>query len=229
VNDRAGGEAVSPQPRTGMLNAPPVVIATIAVLLIIHAFRWAGGEDWQAWTNYLFALLPARFIAGAVRMEPGSQWWSLLTYAFLHADWAHVGMNSLWLLIFGTPVARWFGTLAFLIIFAASAIGGGILMVIVHWGQSLLTVGASGAVSGLMAAAIPVMYGRGGRPLTPGELLRDRRALMFVVIWLGITLVTGAEGYINTSGIQIAWEAHLGGFVSGFIVYAIMMRRLVHG
>lgn len=218
----AGGQAGA-----GIVNSPPVVVGLIAILLLIHALRMAVGEEWDAWSIYAFALIPARFGAPErIPMIAGSQWWSFLTYAFLHADWLHVGLNSLWLLIFGTPVARWFGTTRFLTLSALCAIGGGAVMVVTDWGSPIPVIGASGAVSGLMAAAIPIMYGH-GRPLLPSELMRDRRALIFVVIWLGITLLTGAQGYIEDNGLRIAWQAHLGGFITGFIAYTLMMSRLV--
>jgi membrane associated rhomboid family serine protease len=213
--------------RGGIVNSPPVVIGLIVVLFLIHGLGVLAGEDWDTWSVYAFALIPAR-LGGPepVPMIDGSQWWSFLTYAFLHASWLHVGLNSLWLLIFGTPVARWFGSQRFLAISALSAIGGAVTMVATDWGSPIPVVGASGAVSGLMAAAIPIMYGH-GRPLLPGELIRDRRALIFVVIWLGITLLTGAQGFVEDDSVHIAWQAHLGGFITGFIVYAVMIGRLV--
>jgi membrane associated rhomboid family serine protease len=213
--------------RVGIVNSPAVVIGLIMFLAIIHALRVIAGEDWEIWSVYAFALIPARMGGPEpVPMMEGSQWWSFLTYAFLHADWMHLGLNSLWLLIFGTPVARWFGSARFLAISALCAIGGAVVMVLTNWGSPIPVIGASGAVSGLMAAAIPIMYGH-GRPLTPGEFIRDRRALIFVVIWLLITLLSGTQGYIDEDGLRIAWQAHLGGFFTGLIVYALMMRRLV--
>jgi membrane associated rhomboid family serine protease len=205
--------AASPPGDKRIVNAPPVVLGVIVLLVVLHAVRMMGGDEWDKW-----ALIPARL---------SMQWWSLLTYAFLHGDWMHLALNCLWLLVFGTPVARWFGPRRFLILAALSAIGGALAMVVTDPESTIPVIGASGAVSGLMAAAIPVMYGRAGRPLLPGELLRDRRALIFVVIWLGITLITGTQAFIGEEGVRIAWEAHLGGFITGFVVYAFMTHRLV--
>jgi membrane associated rhomboid family serine protease len=224
VPDHGNGDYAADRPaRVGIVNAPAVVVGLIAVLAIVHALRMVGGEEWELWTVYVFALIPARLGAPqSIPMIEGSQWWSFLTYAFLHADWVHLGLNSLWLLIFGTPVARWFGSARFLLISALSAIGGGVAMVLTDWRSLVPVIGASGAVSGLIAAAIPIMYGR-GRPLLPGELIRDRRALIFIVMWLGITLLSGVQGYIDEESLRIAWQAHLGGFIAGFVVYAVLM------
>jgi membrane associated rhomboid family serine protease len=194
-----------------LFNSPPVVIGTVLVLIAAHAARMLFEGDWDR-----LALIPVKI---------SSQWWTLITYAFLHGDWVHLGLNSLWLLVFGTPVARWFGSLHFLAISAFSAVGGAIAMVISDPGGTIPVIGASGAVSGLMAAAIPVMYGRFGRPLLPRELLHDRRALMFIVIWLLITLVTGSHALIGEGGVRVAWEAHLGGFFAGLLSYIVLIRR----
>lgn len=104
-------------------------------------------------------------------------------------------------------------------------------------------IGASGAVSGMMTAAIPLMYGRrrafaagdmgdpqSSKPLTLTELIRNPGALIFLAMLLGLTLFSGASGFTGTSFMsqgQIAWEAHLGGFLGGLIgFYALARNRM---
>ena len=210
-----------------VFNAPWVVIATIAVLVAIHLALELAGEDWQVWALYAFSFIPSRFQPNAIAMLEGSQYWSLVTYAFLHADWMHVGFNCLWLLIFGTPVARVLGVLRYSIIFIVAAIGGALVMLAVHWGEFVITVGASASVSGLLAAAIPIMYGNRWRgPLTIPELLRNGRALGFMAVWLTVTLLPSVQSIPGFGdGQRIAWEAHLGGFVTGLLAYALILPR----
>jgi membrane associated rhomboid family serine protease len=218
-----------------VFNVPKIVLGLIAVLLAIHGLLQFGGESWQTESLFIFALIPARFTASGFPMIAGSQYWSLLSYGFLHGDWMHVLFNSLWLLAFGTPAARYLGNGRFLLLCAISTVTGALASLALHWGQVVFVLGASGAVSGLLGAAIPVMYGRRVRggvvPLLPSELLRNRNALMFMVIWLVITLVSGAAGWTGNSFVQeggIAWEAHLGGFIggiAGFYVLTLGMRR----
>lgn len=210
-----------------IFNAPWVVVATIAVLVAIHLALDLAGEDWQIWSLYAFSFVPSRFQGSITGMIEGSQYWSLVTYAFLHADWMHVGFNSLWLLIFGTPVARVLGAVRYAVIFFVAAIGGALVMLVVHWGQFVITVGASASVSGLLAAAIPIMYGDRWRgPLTIPELLHNRRALIFMVLWLVVTLLPSVQNIPGfAEGPQIAWEAHLGGFVSGLLAYALILPK----
>lgn len=212
-------------PRVPAINAPPVVLVLIAVLAAIHGLLWWLGEDWQVWALYAFSFVPVRLGGGPViPMPEGSQAWSFLTYGLLHADWMHLLFNCIWLLIFGTPVARYCGAWHFLAIAAISTAGGALATLALHWGEFLTMIGASGAVSGLMGAAIPIMYGGPRRALSWRELLANSRALLFMLVWLGITLITSASGLGGSpfETINIAWEAHLGGFVSGIAAFYLI-------
>lgn len=220
--------------RQPVFNAPWSVVALIGVLAAIHAALEFGGQSWQSESLFLFALIPARFTDAGFPMIAGSEYWSLITYGFLHGDWMHLLFNSLWLLVFGTPVARYLGSLRFLALCTFAAVTGALASLALHWGEVVFVVGASGAVSGLLAAAIPIMYGvrvpGGARPLMPGELMRSGKALIFMAIWLGVTLASGATGWTGNSFVEesgIAWEAHLGGFVGGLIGFYLLARRAV--
>lgn len=217
-----------------LLNAPAAVIGLIGGLAAVHVALWLGGENWQIWAVENFALVMSRFGPEPPPYMAGAQYWSLITHAFLHGGWDHLLFNCLWLLIFGTPVARVLGPRRFLIICLAAAVSGGLASLALHWGERVIMVGASGAVSGLLAAAIPLMYGRrtpqGFRPLMPGELLGDRRAIMFMAVFLLITLLSGASGWSGQSFMDeggIAWEAHLGGFVGGLTAFYVIVLRQV--
>jgi membrane associated rhomboid family serine protease len=228
-----------------IFQSPPVVLAMIAVLVAIHAaLQWAG-EGWQTWSLYAFSFVPARFGPEPFPMISGSQYWSFLTYAALHANWLHLAFNCIWLLIFGTVTARYLGSAKFLLLSAISAIAGAAVTLAFHWGQQYLMVGASGAVSGMMAAAVPIMYGRsngpgywptgdrdGGEPLSFAELIHNRNALIFAAVWLLITLFSGATGFTGNSFMAeggIAWEDHLGGFAAGLVSFYLLRGKGVRG
>lgn len=223
-----------PQKPPPAINAPVAVLAVIGVLVAIHVVLWLMGESWQVWALYALALIPARFTVAGYPMIPGSQYWSLATYMLLHGNWMHILFNCLWLLIFGTPVARYLGNARFLLVCLVSGVIGGLSSLFLHWGQEIIVIGASGAVSGLLGAAIPIMYGQrlpggGGRPLSPTELLTSGKALGFTAVWLALTLFSGGTGWTGNSFLSesgIAWEAHIGGFLGGLLAFYVLAPRM---
>ena len=235
MNERPGKDADAPA-REPVFKAPSVVLILIAVLFFVHLAIQIAGEDWRVWSLYAFSFIPARITGDEVFPAiQGSQVWSFLTYAFLHADWLHLFFNSLWLLIFGSVVARRLGPIRFLVLATAAAVLGAVATLLTHWGEVAVVIGASGAVSGVMAAAIPLMYGSGLRlgdtyrsdiamvmPLRPLEILTNRRAFIFTLVWIAVTLFSGASGWTGASFVEegrIAWEAHLGGFAAGLFTF----------
>jgi membrane associated rhomboid family serine protease len=215
------------------------------VLGLVHAVFWLLGEGWQIWSQFAFAFIPARLGGGeTIPFPQGAQVWSFVTYGLLHADIYHLGANSIWLLIFSTPLARRLGALRYLVLIMLSAAAGAAAMLVQHWGQFLVIVGASGAVSATLAAVIPIMFAPGFdmgsshlvdyeklRVLRPQELLQNPRALGFTAVFLAMTLFTAAS--MATTGTafleerSIAWEAHLGGFVAGFILFYLLDKKWV--
>lgn len=215
-------------------NVPPVVAAVIAVLVAVHVGLWYLGQDWQVWSLYALSIIPVRFTVPGYPMPPGAQYWSLATYMLLHGSWMHLIFNAIWLLIFGTPVARYLGSLRFLLLAVVSGVVGGLCSLALHWGQEMVIVGASGGVMGLMGAAIPLMYGErlphgGWRPARIGELLTNRRALTFTGVVMAVTLFSGGTGWTGNGFLaesSIAWEAHVGGFIAGLFAFYVLAPRV---
>lgn len=223
----------SPQtePRQGdgsgpILNVPGVVLWVVAVLAGMHLVLLWGGEPWLVWAYDELALNPLALTA------TGGHGWTLLSYMLLHGDWMHLLFNSLWLVIFGTPVARYLGSARFLAVCLVAGLAGGLASLTLYWGQPVVIIGASGAVSGLISSAIPIMYGHrvpgGMRPLSFRELRHAPQALLFMAVWLVITLVSGGTGWTGGSfgsDTVIAWEAHVGGFLGGLLAFYALAPR----
>jgi membrane associated rhomboid family serine protease len=230
--------------REPIFNVPPVVIGLVVFLSAIHlSMEFILSDEAADRVLEWFAFEPLRYSASAVQMYgplPGG-WpaaiWTFVTYAFLHASLAHLGFNLIWLVAFGTPVARRFGPRRFLAFFAFTAATGALAHLATHFGENVPTVGASAADLGMMAAALRFVFQPGGPlgflrlseaetyhvPAKPlGAMLRDRRALVFIGVWFVANLVLALPMFA-LPGIQgsVAWQAHIGGFVGGLLAFSV--------
>ncbi|MBN8919611.1 MAG: rhomboid family intramembrane serine protease [Rhizobiales bacterium] len=228
--------------REPMFNVPPVVLATIAVLVLVHLVRVYGldsREDVQLLLT--FAFIPARFESGQFAdVLPGgfgAEIWTFFTYALFHGDASHLGLNAIWLLAFGSAVARRFGALRFVLFFAITAAAGAAAHLVAHPRGFVPVIGASAAISGCMAAAIRFVFQAGGplgvlrgeaagsyrQPAPPLlVVLRDPRVMLFLAMWFGLNLLFGIGSIsVGESDQAIAWEAHIGGFLAGLLLFPL--------
>jgi membrane associated rhomboid family serine protease len=223
------------------LNIPAIVKLSVLALILVHIFVYWINPSIQAYAIYGYSFIPARFSSTInVPQLPGAAYWSALSYSFLHGSGTHLLVNSLWLLVFGTPVARRLPGWRFLAIAGAGSIGGALTTLAFHWNELVILIGASAAVSALMAAAVPIMFGNGSLLRRLGteqrarattilpfrELIENRSALAFMAMFLGLTLLTGATQFVTNSALigenAIAWEAHIGGFVFGLAAFYLL-------
>lgn len=224
-----------------MLNVPGVVALMIGVLVLVHVVRvWVLPRQLDIQLLLLFSFVPARYDASVLAQGvlPGgfpAKLWTFVSYAFIHGDFVHLGVNVVWLLAFGSAVARRFGAMRFLAFFAITAAAGAAMHLATHAGELFPMVGASASISGLMAAAMRFAFQRGGPiaslrhadensyrvPAVPLlTALRDPRILAFLGAWFGLNLLFGlGSAAIVGEGQEIAWEAHIGGFLAGLILF----------
>lgn len=220
---RQGGDPPRP-PRQPVFNAPPGVMWTTAVLVVCHALFNILPATWRYGLLEWFAFVPAYFWAqfqGDAQLDLLSTF-SLITHAFLHADLLHLFLNGGLLLAFGSLIERAMGTSWFLLLFALAAAGGALAQALAVGPALVVMIGASGAVYGMIGAAIPFLFA--------GRVGQSRRsALTFIVVIMGLNLVFGAFGLgeMLSGGGAIAWQAHIGGFLVGLLLGVI--RRGSHG
>jgi len=224
-------------PREPIINAPAVVIATLVVLALIHAIRQFIDPATEEWILLHFAFFPSR-LGGASLSLPGPNWvaiTTLFTHALLHGDWMHLFFNSVWLLVFGSIIAQRTSPGGFLALFIICAVAGGLAYLGANFYRTTPIIGASGAVSGMMGAAFRVIFSPSdlhsfaGMHANPRMLprmpllasLKERNIILAVVIWVGMNLLFafGLPGFLSAG--EIAWEAHLGGFFAGFLVFGL--------
>ena len=202
-------------PREPMFNVPWPVLALIAALIATHVWR----EMAQAGVAS-FALTEPDFRAG--------RWWPLISYMFVHASWVHLLMNGAFTLAFGAPVARFLGggargAAAFFAFFLTC----GVIAALAYAGVLSLSeaapwalVGASGAASGLMGAAVRLIEGRGA--LGP---VRGRTVAAMTFGWIALNAVLGLSGLTpGAGGAPVAWEAHIFGYLAGLALIGLFAR-----
>jgi membrane associated rhomboid family serine protease len=233
---------VDPPIREPIFNVPPVVIATVGVLVLVHALRMFVLTDDQDLQFLLtFAFIPARYAADpAATALPGgfgADLWTFFSYAFLHADLMHLGLNLAWLLPFATALARRFGAWRYVLFMLVMSAAGAFAHLISHWGALEPMIGASAAISGAMAAAMRFVFQQGGPlsafragadnvhklPAVPlSATLRDPRFLLFLAVWLGLNALFGfgTVSFGQEAGQAVAWQAHIGGFLTGLFLFA---------
>ena len=229
------------QRREPILNVPAVVVLVLLTIGVIHAVRMLVlSDDLDRALIFTFGFVPARYdgngLAGILPGGFGAEIWTFVTYGFLHADLTHLGFNSIWLLAFASPVARRFGPWRFLALFLVTIAGGAVAHLITHSGEFAPMIGASAAIAGTMGAATRFAFQRGGSldmwrshehdpdripaaPLTVA--LRNPRVLAFVGVWFGLNLLFGIGSFAIVGAEQsIAWEAHVGGFLAGLLLFS---------
>jgi membrane associated rhomboid family serine protease len=229
-----------PAVREPLLTLPGALTAYVLLLAIIH-LRVLLPSDFDDWTVEAFGFIPARYdsalLAAAFPGGEGAKIWTFVTYSLLHANLSHIGFNVLWLLPFGSALARRFGALRFFAFMAVTAAAGALAHLMTHEHALAPMIGASASVSGTMAAAIRFAFVRGSFlsfnrgdanaaarvPAQPlWRALRDRRMLAFLAIWFGVNIVFGLGSIaIGTEGVSVAWQAHIGGFLAGLLLFSL--------
>ncbi|CAN5576361.1 rhomboid family intramembrane serine protease [soil metagenome] len=156
----------------------------------------------------------------------GGRWLRLLSALMLHADWAHLLGNLVFLLIFGLPAERVMGPWRFALLFLLGGAFANFIAVLAIGAPDRLVIGASGAVSALIGAYLALFpRARLGVVLPLGLFLEFVRAPASLLIGLW-ALLQVVFAYIGPAFGEIAWWAHIGGFVFG-IFFALLSRRAI--
>lgn len=217
--------------REPVFNLAGVVIAFIAACVGIHAWRYYMLSVEQDFGVILrFAFIPIRY-TGNFALDIYA-FISPLSYSLLHGGFAHLAINTVWLAAFGSPLANRIGPVRFILFWAATALGAVALHFVLYPESTTPVVGASGALSGMMGAAARFAFridrsrrrpAFAGTILSVPDVFRSRQAVTFLLVWMVVNLVAGLG--FGTEGMDIAWEAHIGGFLVGFLALRLFDRK----
>lgn len=224
------------------INAPTVVLVLAAVFIAAHVWQTFLTEEEQLDFLLTYSFIPARyattgdFASFAFPGGIGADIWTFVTYMFLHADWVHLAVNGFWMLAFGSVVARRMGAVMFFVFSAICAVAGAALHLGLYWAEPVPMIGASAAISGQMAGAVRFIFSRPSNLLQASRMRTEHlradslmqvfsnpRALAFLGVWIGINAFFGLTSSVFSDQ-QIAWEAHLGGFVAGLLLFGLFDR-----
>ena len=196
------------------INLPPALLWLIGINVAVHLLRTLLGEEADSALIEQFGLVPAAYSSG------GHDLLSLvaapITYQFLHGGWMHLVINMVTLAAFGAPVERVLGVRRFILFYLSAGVVAGFDHVLLFPGSIDPVIGASGAISGVFGAVLMLM-----------RYVGSLTSLLPVAgIWIALNVFFGIFGGMpGAGGEQIAWTAHIGGFVYGLIAIRLFMPR----
>jgi membrane associated rhomboid family serine protease len=189
---------------------PTVTITLIVINVLVFLLELSGGD--QFITNWAF--IPARFSG-----DPGGNAVTIFTAMFMHGGWLHLFGNMLFLWIFGDNVEDRFGHVKFLIFYLVTGIAATLAQYWVLPGSGVPNVGASGAIAGVLGAYI-LMFPQSRVNVLVGRQIMQMPAIIVLGAWILLQLVSGVGtiAYTDESSGGVAYMAHIGGFVAGFLL-----------
>jgi membrane associated rhomboid family serine protease len=191
-----------------MNNIPKAVKHIIIINVLMLVLTYLNNPLMSKW----FALNPISFL-----WKP----WQLVTYMFMHGGFGHLFFNMYTLFIFGSVLENVWGTKKFLTFYFVTGIGAALVNIGVQYltGSFALTVGASGAIYGILM---------GYAMLYPDSMLTlifppvSMKAKWFVLIFAGIELLLGIS---NNPADNVAHFAHLGGLIFAFLLIMFWKKK----
>jgi len=193
-----------------------LVIILLNVLVFVYELSLGGGVN--------------RFIMSYGIVPDRLHYWSLLTSMFIHGGFLHILGNMWFLWIFGRGVEDILGHGRYLFFYLACGVAAALVHIVVNSNSMVPTVGASGAIAGVMGAYL-VKFPR-ARIVTLVPIIIfittvDIPAAFLLIYWFAIQFFSGvgSVGYSQASSGDVAWFAHIGGFVAGICLVLLMPAR----
>ena len=202
---------------SGRRILPIVTYVLIAINVLVFVLLELPNPDLDSFI-LRWGTVPSEIVAGRGLL-------TLLTSMFLHGGWAHLGGNMLFLWIFGDNVEDAFGHALYLAFYLATGLAASLAQVFLDTSSTLPGVGASGAISGVLAAYI-VMFGSNRVRVLMGGIVTAVPAYMMIGLWIVLQFINGFASIADTAQTGgVAYGAHIGGFIAG-LVLTFLLRGL---
>jgi membrane associated rhomboid family serine protease len=223
-------------------RVPWVTWGLIAVNIVIFLYQVSLGSDAPAFM-FAYAVVPVAVTHNIPQTSlpgvpahlpfhtPGLVYLTLLTAMFLHAGWLHIGGNMLYLYIFGDNVEDRMGHLPYLLFYLFCGVVAGITQIAVDPNSTVPSLGASGAIAGVLAAYLVLFPSAGVRTIIFIFIfftIVTLPAIVLIGLWF---LLQFFDGVAALSQVQqgmggVGYFAHVGGFVSGLVITLLLRSRL---
>jgi membrane associated rhomboid family serine protease len=208
-----------------------VTLVLIVANVLVFLFELSLGRDLNRLVFY-FGVIPARYtdplIVSSMHVEGLVV--PLFASMFLHGGWLHLLGNMLFLFVFGRSIEDRFGHVKFLLIYFVGGLGGALLHIVLNAGSRVPTIGASGAIAGVLGAyflSFPSARITTLIPLFFFFWTVELPALLLLGFWFLIQFFTGFSMQAIESATRggVAWWAHVGGFVIGMALALTLRPR----
>ena len=211
--------------RVDILRTHVAISNALLILLNILAFLYELSLSPRAGQSlvYTFGLVPshAQLLFAGHGIPVGQAILPFLTSMFLHAGWMHLLRYMLFLWVFGGSIEEALGHFQYLIFYFIGGMGAAIVHTMLNWGSSIPTIGASGAISGVMGAFIVLFPRARVTTLIPALLFFFTIRIPAVVMlgyWFLIQFISGVASLSAANQGGVAWWAHIGGFLLGALL-----------
>jgi membrane associated rhomboid family serine protease len=198
-------------------TVPLVTFALIALNVLFFFVEQSGGEAFIV----KWAFVPRRFLA-----NPSRDFMTLFTSMFMHGGWVHLGGNMLYLWIFGDNVEDRFGHITFTVFYVLCGLAATFAQLAFSAGSNVPNLGASGAIAGVLGAYM-VLFPQGRVRVLQGQQVIQVPALMVIGLWIVLQFFNSIGSIANTAQTDggVAYMAHVGGFVAGFVLTFLLRGR----
>jgi hypothetical protein len=207
-------------------NYPVVNLMLIGLNVLVYLIQLTQGNQIGRFF-ILYGLVPARYSVDEISnyFTFGQQVFSLFSFMFLHGGFWHLLGNMWSLYIFGDNIEDRLGPFRYLVFYLLSGWASGLVHLLFNWHSQVPTIGASGAIAGVMGAYL-LLFPRSKIltvvPIFFFPLFIEISAVYFLGIWLLIQFLSAAG--TSSVGGGIAWWAHIGGFVFGLLAVKLFMQ-----
>lgn len=206
----------------------PIVLLLILLNLLAFLFELSLGRRELRAFIATFSVVPAHFISDygeSLVPDPGTLL-SLLTSMFLHGGWAHILGNMLYLWVFGKAIESRLGHGRFLVFYLLSGIGASLVHILFNLNSDMPTLGASGAIAGVLGAYIVTFPQSRILTLVPFLFLATTMeipAVLSIGLWFFSQLFNATASIVDPRQMGgVAWWAHVGGFIVGMLLMKLI-------